>query len=281
MVDFMNGCSSVLRGRGAIGVALTFLVAISASAVRAEPARVYAAGSLVAPLKQAIKAAGLDASQVADPVFGPSGGLRERIEKGEAADLYLSADTGHPRTFAVSRPQTLVIPFARNTLCLFSREAVGLTEANALATMLDPKIRLATSTPIVDPGGDYAFAVFKRAEKVRAGSEAVLSQKALQLIGGPAAIKPLEGHSPAASIFLADKADVLLVYCSGQQQTLREVPGLKVSRLPPEIDVAATYGLALLSDNPAAAKLALFLLSDRGQDILAENGLVKIAPSER
>jgi ABC-type Fe3+ transport system substrate-binding protein len=109
----------------------------------------------------------------------------------------------------------------------------------------------------------------------------VLSQKALKLIGGPAAIKPLEGHSPAASIFLADKADVLLVYCSGQQQTLRDIPSLKVSRLPPEIDVVATYGLALLTDNPVAARLALFLLSDKGQDILAENGLVKIDPGER
>ena len=207
--------------------------------------------------------------------------MRERIEKGESADLFLSADTAHPRTLAAERPQALMIPFARNNLCLFSREAVGLTEANALETMLDPKMRLATSTPIVDPGGDYAFAVFKRAETVRAGAEAVLSQKALKLIGGPGAIKPLEGHSPAASIFLADKADLLLVYCSGQQQTLREVPGLKVSRLPPEIDVVATYGLVLLTDNPAAARLALFLLSDKGQDIIAENGLVKIAPSGR
>ena len=267
--------------RQSLSVISAFIVAISVTSVRAEPAKVLAAGSLVAPLKQAIKAAGLDASQIADPVFGPSGGLRERIEKGEAADLFLSADTGHPRTLATERPQALMIPFARTNLCLFSREAVGLTEANALETMLDPKMRLATSTPIVDPGGDYAFAVFKRAEAVRAGAEALLSQKALKLIGGPAAIKPLEGHSPAASIFLADKADLLLVYCSGQQQTLREVPGLKVSRLPPEIDVVATYGLVLLTDNPAAARLALFLLSDKGQGILAENGLVKIGPVER
>ncbi|MGY8661039.1 substrate-binding domain-containing protein [Bradyrhizobium sp. UFLA05-109] len=267
--------------RRPLSIISAFLLVISASAVRAEPARVYAAGSLTVSVKQAIKAAGLDASQVAEPVFGPAGGLRERIEKGEAADLYLSANTEHPRTLAVQRPQTLVIPFARNNLCLFSREAIGLTEANALETMLDPKIRLATSTPVVDPGGDYAFAVFKRAEKIRAGAEAALSQKALRLVGGPAAIKPIEGQTAAASVFLADKADVLLVYCSGQQQTLREVPGLKVSRLPPEIDVVATYGLALLTDNPAAARLALFLLSDKGQDILAENGLVKIAPSER
>jgi ABC-type molybdate transport system substrate-binding protein len=264
--------------RPPLSIICTILFALNVAAAGAEPAHVYAAGSLVAPLKQAIKAAGLDASEIADPTFGPSGGLRERIEKGEAADLYLSADTQHPRTLAVQRPQTLVIPFARNNLCLFSRDAVGLTAANALDTMLDPKIRLATSTPVVDPGGDYAFAVFKRAEAIHPGAEAVLSQKALTLIGGPAAIKPIEGHTPAASIFLADKADVLLVYCSGQQQVLAEVPGLKVSRLPPEIDVVATYGLALLTGNPAAARLALFLLSDKGQDILADNGLLRVLP---
>ena len=32
------------------------------------------------------------------------------------------------RTLAAERPQALMIPFARNNLCLFSREAVGLTE---------------------------------------------------------------------------------------------------------------------------------------------------------
>jgi molybdate transport system substrate-binding protein len=265
-------------------VILAGFVAIALGPARAQPARiparVYSAGSLVVPLKQAIRAAGLDTPDIADPTFGPSGGLRERIEKGEAADLYLSANMEHPRTLAGQRSKTLVIPFARNNLCLISRDAVGLTQANAIDKMLDPNFRLATSTPGVDPGGDYAFAVFKRAENVRAGAEAALSQKALQLIGSPTAMAPIDGHTPAASIFLADRADILLSYCSGDEQVMSEVPGLEVSRLPPEIDVVATYGLALLTDNPAAARLALFLLSDKGQDILAGNGLVRIVPGE-
>jgi molybdate transport system substrate-binding protein len=262
--------------RGVFLFAVALCLAASASASRADPARIYAAGSLIAPLKRAIKAAGLDASQVADPVFGPSGGLRERIEKGEAADLFLSADMGHPQTLAKSRPQTLVMPFARNTLCLLSHQSLGLTQANALNTMLDPKVRLATSTPLSDPGGDYTFAVFKRAEAIRPGAEAALSQKALQLMGGPAAMTPLAGHSIPASIFLADKADILVNYCSGQGDVMRDVTGLASIRLPPAIDVVATYGLAVLTDNPAAARLALFLLSDRGQAIIAGNGLVPV-----
>ena len=257
-----------------LAVALSLTVGVSAG--RADPAHVYAAGSLVAPLKQAVAAAGFEASQISDPVFGPAGGLRERIEKGEAADLYLSANMEHPRTLAKER-NALVMPFARNNLCLLSRESLGLTQANALDKMLDPNLRLATSTPVVDPGGDYALSVFKRAEAVRPGAEAALTQKSLRLIGGPAAMTPIAGHTPGGSIFLADKADLLLYYCSGKDATMRDVPGLASVRLPPEIDVVATYGLAVLSDNPAAARLALFLLSDKGQAILAENGLVPVA----
>ena len=262
--------------RTIFSVSFVLCLAAGISAGRADPARVYAAGSLVAPLRQAIKAASLDASRVADPVFGPSGGLRERIEKGEAADLFLSADMGHPQTLAKSRPQALVIPFARNTLCLLSHQTLGLTPANALDTMLDPKVRLATSTPVSDPGGDYTFAVFKRAETIRPGAEAALSRKALQLMGGPAAMTPLAGHGVAASIFLADKADILVSYCSGQGELKRDIADLASIRLPPAIDVAATYGLVVLTANPAAARLALFLLSDKGQAIIAENGLVPV-----
>jgi molybdate transport system substrate-binding protein len=257
-----------------VAVALGTVTGVTAS--YADPARVYAAGSLIAPLTQAIEAAGLDSSQVADPVFGPSGGLRERIEKGEAADLFLSADMGHPQMLARSRPQALVIPFARNTLCLLSHQSLGLTQANALEKMLDPKVRLATSTPISDPGGDYTFAVFKRAEELRPGAEAALSQKALKLMGGPAAMAPLAGHSVAASIFLADKADILVNYCSGQAEVKRDIADLVSIRLPANIDGVATYGLAVLTDNPAAARLALFLLSEKGQAIIAENGLLPV-----
>jgi molybdate transport system substrate-binding protein len=257
-------------------MAFALCVIAGTTTSRADPGHVYAAGSLIAPLKQAIKSAGLDASQVSDPVFGPSGGLRERIEKGEAADLFLSADMGHPQTLAKARPETLVIPFARNTLCLLSHQSLGLTQANALDKMLDPKVRLATSTPVSDPAGDYAFAVFKRAEANRPGADAALSQKALQLMGGPAAITPIAGHSIPASIFLADKADILVNYCSGQREVMRDVPDLISTRLPSDIDVVATYGLAVLTDNPAAARLALFLLSDKGQAIVADNGLVAV-----
>jgi hypothetical protein len=51
-----------------LAVALGLTVGVSAG--RADPAHVYAAGSLVAPLKQAVAAAGFEASQISDPVSG-------------------------------------------------------------------------------------------------------------------------------------------------------------------------------------------------------------------
>jgi molybdate transport system substrate-binding protein len=46
-----------------------------------------------------------------------------------------------------------------------------LNDGNLIAKLLDPSVRLATSTPIADPGGDYAWNVFDKAEAVRPREE--------------------------------------------------------------------------------------------------------------
>jgi ABC-type molybdate transport system substrate-binding protein len=56
--------------------------------------------------------------------------------------------------------------------------------------MLDPTVRLGTSTPKADPSGDYAWEVFRRAEAVQPGSRERLEAKAIKLTGGPAAPQP-------------------------------------------------------------------------------------------
>jgi hypothetical protein len=48
--------------------------------------------------------------------FGPSGLLRERIEKGDRADLLASADMGHPLKLLQEGRATRVAMFPRNTL---------------------------------------------------------------------------------------------------------------------------------------------------------------------
>ncbi|MGI4861273.1 MAG: substrate-binding domain-containing protein [Janthinobacterium lividum] len=238
----------------------------------------YAAGSLVAAVNDALVSSGIPAANVAKPVFGPAGALRARLEAGEPADLFLSADMTQPRALAQGRDSVYVVPFARNQMCLYSRRPLGGNAPEILATLLEPSFRLASSTPKADPGGDYAFKVFAKADGVKPGATQALEKKTLLLLGTPNAMTPVAGKSPAASIFLSDRADALLYYCSNAADIKREVPDLLVASLPAALDVDVVYGLALLSDQPDAERFALFLLSEKGQAIFSRYGLLPLLP---
>ncbi len=256
-------------------VASGFALVLSA-AVHAEPLRIYAAGSLSGVVEDLVAASGLPATAVAPPVFGPAGLLRQRLESGEHADVFASADLAQPQRLVDAGQGGPVVPFARNRLCLVTRSALGVTPGTMLDRLLDPKLRLATSTPGADPGGDYAVAVFGRAEAARRGARATLEGKAMQLFGGPAAMVPANGHTPGGAILLADKADALLYYCSSAAGILREVPDTVSVALPPALAVDPVYGMLVLGGNPDAQRLALFTLSAPGQAILVRHGLLPV-----
>jgi len=101
--------------------------------------------------------------------FGPSGALRERIEKGERADLFASADIGHPLKLLADGRAIRVDMFTRNALCAFAAPKVGLTSANFVDRLLDPAVKLGTSTPKSDPSGDYTWLMFRRMDAARPG----------------------------------------------------------------------------------------------------------------
>lgn len=260
--------------------ALCLLVALTLgfSSAHADPRfRLYAAGSLTDAMNQMLAASGIPVAEIAPPVYGPSGVLRERIEHGAPADLLASADLAQPHRLAAARGNRPVVVFTRNSMCLLARRALGVTQANMLDRMLDPGVRLVTSTPHADPGGDYAWAVFARAEALHPGAKAALEAKALQLVGGPTSTPLVPGHGQVAGVFLADKGDVMLGYCSSAASVLREVSGLVSVPLPPDLTVGPAYGLAVLTDNPLAYRFALFVMSERGQAILARNGFDPVA----
>jgi ABC-type molybdate transport system substrate-binding protein len=265
-----------VRSAGFLGGLLCLSVAFwTGPTLAADPVRIYAAGSLGVVLPELIAASGLPEGSVAAPVFGPAGVLGKRLLSGETADLFASADLAQPQAVAAAKG-ALVVPFARNRMCLATPGKLGLTAATMLDRMLSPDFRLAASTPGADPGGDYARAVFARANALRPGAEAALIAKTLLLLGGPGSMTPQPGHTPAATIFLGDHADALLYYCSGTAAAAREVPGLVSIPVPDALEVGPVYGLAIMSDRPEAARLALFMLSDRGQAILAHGGLLPV-----
>ncbi len=236
---------------------------------------VLAAGSLrsvVADLATELQPLGIELK--AD--FGGSGLLRERIEKGEAADLLLSADVGSPRKLASQGRAVLpAIPFARNRMCVVSRADAKVTPANLLDRMLDAKLRIKTSTPVADPSGDYAWAMFERIDAERAGASDLLKRKAqLSMNLVPAA--PASSMSAYAALLAENKVDISITYCSAAGNLVKEAPGLVSFEVPSKWDPRPVYGIAALSPNADASRAALYLLSDRGQALLARNGLLPL-----
>ncbi len=267
--------------RSSIGAVLACTAMLAtAAAATAAPVEIYAAGSLTAAVNDLIRASGQPQNDFAQPVYGPAGLLRERLQKGETADIFASADTQQPARLAAGHPAALVVPFARNRMCVVARTSVGLTAANLLDKLLQPSLRLATSTPVADPGGDYARAVFDRAEALHPGAAAILKAKALHLLGSPNAMVPVAGKSPAASIFLGNKADALLYYCSGSAPLLKDVGDLVSVPLPEALEVHPIYSMAILSEAPQASRFALFMLSQKGQQILERYGFLPLVPSQ-
>ena len=139
--------------------------------------------------------------------------------------------------------------------------------------MLDPAVKLGTSTPKADPSGDYAWLLFERAEKLRPGANAALQSKALKLSGGQDSLRPPEGRNVYGYLLERGDADLYLAYCTATLQAKAEVPGLQIVQIPESLAVGADYGLTVIKGaRPEAERFAQFVLSPAGQAILAKHG---------
>jgi molybdate transport system substrate-binding protein len=256
--------------------AVLWLVVLSSGTV-ASPARaaetveIFAAGSLRGVVTELAKEAGPVLDIDVKSSFGGSGLMRERIEKGETPDLFLSADVGSPRKLAAAgRTIVPAIAFARNRMCIMSRSSAGVTATNLIDRLLAKGVRVKTSTPIADPAGDYAWTIFDRIDALRPGSGALLKSKAQEL---------MNNNATGSALFLDNKIDMSITYCSAAPTLEKDVSGLTSLVVPPQLDPHPLYGAAVLSNKLQAWRLALYLLSDQGQAIIAREGLVPLAES--
>src|SRR5665213_130427 len=192
-------------------------VAISSAAAAAVPAlRVYAAGSLRAPMTDLAKAYSHAYGAHIEFICGGSGGLRERLEQGEPGDVFASADLGNAQALTEAGKAGPTVLFARNHLCAIVRPGLAATPQTLLATLLDPAVKVATSTPKNDPGGDYAWAMFRKADSLKPGSRAVLEAKAVKIGAVPGSLAIPPGTSNAVAwLFREKRADIFISYCTG------------------------------------------------------------------
>ena len=138
--------------------------------------------------------------------------------------------------------------------------------------LLAPGIRIGVSPPKVDPLGDYTVKLFELMDRVRPGSAATMQARAVVLDTPPGAPPPRTGDTDTTAI-LDGRVDASIVYCSGRDRYSRLLPDATLVQLPADLRVGPEYGLAVLRDaQPAAALLALTILSPEGQTILAKWG---------
>lgn len=247
----------------------------------ADTLKLVAAGSLRAAMTDLLQRFPRQSDTVDTPEFGASGLMRQKIESGMAVDVFASADMEQPRKLAEGHPERLVILFARNSLCALGRPNLKLDQANLLDRLLDPSVRIATSTPGNDPLGTYSWQVFARAEALKPGARATLEAKAKKLVGGGEKTPPLvPGKGAIEGIFLSDAADVMLIYCSAVPAIQKEVPALTSVKLPPALTVQPADGLVILNTKPAALRFVAFVMSEEGQAIIRSHGLEPIASLE-
>jgi molybdate transport system substrate-binding protein len=251
------------------------------TSARADSLKVMAAGSLRAAITDMLERFPRQSDAVETPEFASSGLLRQKIEGGAAVDVFASADIEQPRLLAAGHPERLVILFARNSLCALARSNLGLNETNFLDRLLDPAVRIATSTPGTDPLGTYSWQVFVRADALKPGARETLEAKAKKLVGGGEKTPPLvPGKGAVEGIFLSDQADVMFIYCSAVPALQKEMPSLTAMKVPPALTVEPADGLVILDSKPVALRFVAFVMSEEGQAILRNHGFEPVATVE-
>ncbi|QPC95445.1 substrate-binding domain-containing protein [Mesorhizobium sp. INR15] len=241
---------------------------------------IYAAGSLRSVLPVLISAFSEMTGVQIETRHGPAGLLRERIESGERPDIFLSANFAHSARLAEQGLAMPPVVFARNTMAAVVRRDAGFTTANFIDRLLDPAIGIATSTQSKDSSGDYAWAIFRRAEKLRHGSFAILDAKAQHLVGGSEMANAAGRYDPIMAALAAGTVHVFLGYRTGLGLA-EATQGVKIVKIPANLNVVPEYALAALKDcSLAGMAFALFIVSAAGQKLLRNFGFQPVALSE-
>src|SRR5215218_7377739 len=207
--------------------AVTLMELLAMPAFASDLVLLHAAGSLRGALTEVSQAFEKSSSLKVQTKFGASGLLRDEITAGARAEVFASANMEHPQALASAKRSGPVVLFARNRLCALVRPGLSVTRDTLLDRMLDPAVKLGTSTPKADPSGDYAFEAFRKAEAVRPNARAALEGKALQLTDGTASAASPGRRSLYGWHIAEGRADIFLAYCTAARDAEKENPGLQ------------------------------------------------------
>jgi molybdenum ABC transporter molybdate-binding protein len=136
----------MMRGR-----VIALAIFAMAGPAAAETVQLYAAGSLKGALTDVAKAYEAMTGNKIDAKYGPSGLLKNEISGGAKAHVFAFANMEHPQALRDEKKRGTVLRFARNKLCALVKPGLAVDNVTLLDRMLDPGVKLGTSTPKADP----------------------------------------------------------------------------------------------------------------------------------
>lgn len=237
--------------------------------------RVLAAGSLRPVWPELMAAFSAQSGIATETLFGPAGLLRQRIEQGESCALFASASREHTEALVQQQLASESDLFAANRLCLTARACVVAPGDSWLTLLRRRELRLATSTPLSDPAGDYTWQLFAALERSYPGLGEELRQRALKLVGGADTLALPAGALAAHWLLTHDYADLFIGYASYAPR-LATFATLKVYDIPSSLNILAHYGYAVCQ--PSAQPLGDFLRSETAQALLQQQSFLLPAP---
>lgn len=248
----------------------SFLSAQAQSDNASSELTIVAAGSLTQAMNEIICAYEAQGGPRFTVQYGPSGMLRQEIEAGKKVDVFASASTDHTEALEIKKLLGQSKVFTHNDLCVVARPELSLMENNLLDVIGRSTVRLATSTPIIDPMGDYTWQFFRNADKKLPGVYQILDGKALKFSG---AIASAPGAKPPyVTAFEENKTDAYIMYCTNAVSTEKALPELITLRIPDELNVHSEYGNAAHPASFEGKRFVDFVLQPAGQIILKKYG---------
>lgn len=231
---------------------------------------IVAAGSLCMAMDEIIQAYQVQSGAVFTAKYGPSGKLRQEIEAGAKVDVFASASSAHTQALA---KQKLLGPsevFTHNDLCVLSKPELNLSTENMLEVLSRPCVRVATSTPLSDPMGDYTWQFFENADKKRADFYQLLDAKVRKLSG--ARVPSAEEKLPYITAFKDDKADAYIMYRTNALITKKALTHLNVVSISKDLNVRSEYGIAADLNSIVGKDFVRFVMQATAQNILKNYG---------
>ena len=161
--------------------------------------------------------------------------------------FFTSADMGYPQTLTAAGMSGPTVLFARNHLCAILRPGLSVTPQTLLTTLLRTDVKLGTSSPDNDPGGAYAWAMFKKADGLKAGASATLEAKTIKTGNQPGMLSaPPNTNNALLWFFQEKKLDAFISYCTSGHAAAEQLSRISTVELPQELAVSADYGLTVL-----------------------------------